>query len=85
MRGRDVEGGMRWVATVAGGLAVSAVAGIGLAQWAVADASGFYFNPIDRGPPAYLRDRPILSGDYSADAGSTATRVQPTYLSASGS
>lgn len=85
MRGSDVEGGMRWVATIAGGLAVSAVAGIGLARWAVDDASGFYFNPVDRGPPAYLRDRPVLDGGYSAAAGSTATNVQPAYLSASGS
>ncbi|HET9510752.1 MAG TPA: hypothetical protein VFO80_06325 [Sphingomonas sp.] len=98
MRRLEPDGILRTAAIVGMGLALSAMAGVGTAHWTMADTSGFYAYPIDRGSPAYARSRPVepaaaMSGDdytptytdYAAATDSTATSVEPTYRSASGS
>lgn len=99
MRRLAPDGILRTAAIVGMGLALSAMAGVGTAHWTMADTSAFYAYPIDRGPPAYARTRPVEAdastmatddytpaySDYSAATDSTATSVAPTYRSASGS
>lgn len=90
---------LRTAAIVGMGVALSAMVGVGTAKWTMAETSAFYTYPVDRGPPLYARQRTVADdfwqdqagnvtptyAAYSADAGSTATNVAPTYRSASGS
>ncbi|MFD1788860.1 hypothetical protein ACFSC3_14945 [Sphingomonas floccifaciens] len=97
---RGLEGYLRRAAIGGLVIAGSAVVGVGTAQWTMAEATTFYTYPVNRGAPLYARQRAVADDlwdrqeemtpadagtvDYAA-AGSTATSVQPTYLSASGS
>ena len=91
---------MRRVAITSLAVALTVATGAGIAKWSVADANGFYMNPVDRyGTAAYARKQPVADSFWQAQdgsdathgvgyqvvGGSTATSAQPEYLSASGS
>ena len=92
MREWGSEGRLRYAALALVAVGGSAVAGVGIAGWATADADGFYMNPTDRyRAPAFARRQPVADSFWQTQAGdqagtgSTATNAQPAYRSASGS
>ncbi len=71
MRGSDLESVLRRTALCGLGVAGSALLGVGTGQWTMAEASGFYTHPVDRGPPAYARERPVADDLWAHQASYT--------------
>jgi len=57
-----------------GGMAIAgaALTGVGVASWAMADTSGFYSNPVDRGRAAGARLQPIADDFWKRQTGASA-------------